>query len=103
MAMITMRDGTRIFYKDWGPKEAQPIMFHHGWPLSADDWDNQPLSRKNSNLGGSMRRSQSGEWLVPSSSDGDRNGRAWHPCNSFGDRKESFRRPHRDGQPCAYG
>ena len=29
MAMITMRDGTRIFYKDWGPKEAQPIMFHH--------------------------------------------------------------------------
>ena len=43
MAMITTRDGTRIFYKDWGPKEAQPIMFHHGWPLSADDWDNQML------------------------------------------------------------
>lgn len=43
MAMLTTRDGTRIFYKDWGPKEAQPIMFHHGWPLSADDWDNQML------------------------------------------------------------
>jgi non-heme chloroperoxidase len=43
MAAITTRDGTRIFYKDWGPKAAQPIMFHHGWPLSADDWDNQML------------------------------------------------------------
>lgn len=41
MPFITTRDGTEIFYKDWGPKEAQPIMFHHGWPLSADDWDNQ--------------------------------------------------------------
>ena len=41
MAFITTRDGTRIFYKDWGRKDAQPIVFHHGWPLSADDWDNQ--------------------------------------------------------------
>lgn len=40
---VTTRDGTRIFYKDWGPKDAQPIHFHHGWPLSADDWDNQML------------------------------------------------------------
>ncbi|MCF6126270.1 alpha/beta hydrolase [Mesorhizobium sp. M7A.F.Ca.CA.001.07.2.1] len=40
---ITTRDGTEIFYKDWGPKSAQPIHFHHGWPLSADDWDNQML------------------------------------------------------------
>ncbi|WP_155721153.1 alpha/beta fold hydrolase [Gluconobacter oxydans] len=32
-----------IFYKDWGSKEAQPIVFHHGWPLSADDWDAQML------------------------------------------------------------
>ena len=40
---ITTKDGTRIFYKDWGPKDAQPIVFHHGWPLSADDWDNQML------------------------------------------------------------
>ena len=32
-----------IFYKDWGPSDAQPIVFHHGWPLSADDWDNQML------------------------------------------------------------
>ncbi len=40
---ITTKDGTRIFYKDWGAKSAQPIVFHHGWPLSADDWDNQML------------------------------------------------------------
>lgn len=43
MAYITTRDGTQIFYKDWGPKDAPPIMFHHGWPLSADDWDNQMM------------------------------------------------------------
>ncbi len=43
MAFITTRDGTEIFYKDWGPKDAQPIVFHHGWPLSADDWDAQML------------------------------------------------------------
>ncbi|WP_394705923.1 alpha/beta fold hydrolase [uncultured Hyphomonas sp.] len=43
MATITTKDGTEIFYKDWGPKDAQPIMFHHGWPLSADDWDAQML------------------------------------------------------------
>ena len=40
---VTTEDGTEIFYKDWGPKEAQPIMFHHGWPLSSDDWDAQML------------------------------------------------------------
>ena len=43
MATITTTDGTQIFYKDWGSKDAQPIMFHHGWPLSSDDWDNQML------------------------------------------------------------
>jgi len=43
MSMITTSDGTEIFYKDWGAKDAQPIVFHHGWPLSADDWDNQML------------------------------------------------------------
>jgi non-heme chloroperoxidase len=43
MTTITTKDGTSIFYKDWGPKTAQPIVFHHGWPLSADDWDNQML------------------------------------------------------------
>lgn len=43
MSSITTNDGTEIFYKDWGPREAQPIVFHHGWPLSADDWDNQML------------------------------------------------------------
>lgn len=43
MATVTTRDGTEIAYKDWGPKDAQPIMFHHGWPLSSDDWDAQML------------------------------------------------------------
>ncbi len=37
------QDGAQIYFKDWGPKNAQPIMFHHGWPLSADDWDAQML------------------------------------------------------------
>ena len=43
MAHFMTSDGTQIFYKDWGPRDAQPIAFHHGWPLSADDWDNQLL------------------------------------------------------------
>ncbi|WP_422016968.1 alpha/beta fold hydrolase [Roseateles sp.] len=43
MSTITTPDGTRIFYKDWGPRDAQPIVFHHGWPLSSDDWDAQML------------------------------------------------------------
>jgi len=43
MGTITTKDGTQIFYKDWGPKDAQPIFFHHGWPLSSDDWDTQML------------------------------------------------------------
>ncbi|SHJ89722.1 non-heme chloroperoxidase [Roseomonas rosea] len=43
MAYVTTSDGIEIFYKDWGPKDAQPIMFHHGWPLSSDDWDTQML------------------------------------------------------------
>ena len=41
MPTFTTRDGTEIFYKDWGPRDAQVIFFHHGWPLSSDDWDNQ--------------------------------------------------------------
>jgi non-heme chloroperoxidase len=41
MGMFTTRDGTQLFYKDWG--EGQPIVFHHGWPLSSDDWDNQMM------------------------------------------------------------
>ncbi|GJE01155.1 alpha/beta fold hydrolase [Methylobacterium isbiliense] len=41
MDTITLTDGVTLFYKDWGPKDAQPIVFHHGWPLSADDWDAQ--------------------------------------------------------------
>lgn len=43
MSFVTTSDGVEIFYKDWGPKDAQPIVFHHGWPLSADDWDTQML------------------------------------------------------------
>lgn len=43
MSTIEVRDGTNIFFKDWGPRDAQPIVFHHGWPLSGDDWDNQML------------------------------------------------------------
>lgn len=43
MAYVSSADGTQIFYKDWGPKDAQPIVFHHGWPLSSDDWDAQML------------------------------------------------------------
>src|ERR1700734_3968221 len=39
MNTVTTNDGTKIFYKDWG--SGQPIVFHHGWPLSADDWDTQ--------------------------------------------------------------
>ena len=41
--MITTKDGAEIFFKDWGSSNAQPIVFHHGWPLSADDWDAQML------------------------------------------------------------
>jgi non-heme chloroperoxidase len=41
MGSIKTKDGTEIFYKDWGT--GQPIVFHHGWPLSADDWDTQML------------------------------------------------------------
>jgi non-heme chloroperoxidase len=41
MSTITTKDGTQIFYKDWG--SGQPIVFHHGWPLSGDDWDTQML------------------------------------------------------------
>ncbi|CAN7650855.1 alpha/beta fold hydrolase [Mesorhizobium sp. LjNodule214] len=41
MSTFTTSDGTEIFYKDWGT--GQPVVFHHGWPLSSDDWDNQML------------------------------------------------------------
>ena len=41
MPTITTKDGVEIFYKDWG--SGQPIVFSHGWPLSADDWDTQML------------------------------------------------------------
>ena len=41
MGIVTTKDGVEIYYKDWG--KGQPIVFSHGWPLSADDWDNQML------------------------------------------------------------
>jgi non-heme chloroperoxidase len=41
MSTVTIADGVQIFYKDWG--QGQPVVFHHGWPLSADDWDTQML------------------------------------------------------------
>jgi non-heme chloroperoxidase len=41
MPYVTTEDGTEIFFKDWG--EGQPVVFHHGWPLSADDWDAQMM------------------------------------------------------------
>jgi non-heme chloroperoxidase len=40
---VTAQDGAKIYYKDWGPRAAQPIVFHHGWPLTADDWDGQAM------------------------------------------------------------
>jgi non-heme chloroperoxidase len=43
MPTITTKDGADIFFKDWGPKDAQPLVFHHGWPLCSDDWDAQLL------------------------------------------------------------
>ncbi|MEU9590964.1 alpha/beta fold hydrolase [Streptomyces sp. NPDC048219] len=43
MGTVTTSDGTSIFYKDWGPRDGRPIVFHHGWPLTSDDWDNQML------------------------------------------------------------
>ncbi len=43
MSTVRTKDGADIFYKDWGPRDGQTIMFHHGWPLSADDWDAQML------------------------------------------------------------
>lgn len=43
MATFQTKDGVVIYYKDWGPESAQPIVFHHGWPLTADEWDSQML------------------------------------------------------------
>ncbi|QQD76179.1 alpha/beta hydrolase [Curtobacterium sp. YC1] len=43
MGYVTTDDGAEIYFKDWGDADAQPIVFHHGWPLSSDDWDAQML------------------------------------------------------------
>lgn len=43
MGFVTTKDDVEIFYKDWGPRDAEVIHFHHGWPLSSDDWDAQMM------------------------------------------------------------
>jgi len=43
MSTITTKDGTEIYYKDWGSRGGQPIVFSHGWPLSGDDWEGQMM------------------------------------------------------------
>ncbi|TAA40219.1 alpha/beta fold hydrolase [Pseudoxanthomonas winnipegensis] len=43
MPTVTTKDGVELFYKDWGPRDGQVIFFHHGWPLSSDDWDAQMM------------------------------------------------------------
>lgn len=42
-SFVTTKDGVQIYYKDWGDKSAQPVVFSHGWPLSSNDWDTQML------------------------------------------------------------
>ncbi|NMO18105.1 alpha/beta hydrolase [Pyxidicoccus fallax] len=42
-SFLTTRDGTQLYFKDWGPKNGQPIVFSHGWPLSSDAWEDQML------------------------------------------------------------
>jgi pimeloyl-ACP methyl ester carboxylesterase len=59
LGTITTKDGTEIFYKDWGT--GQPIVFHHGWPLSADDWDNQMLFF-GAAMEGRRRRTRATRW-----------------------------------------
>ena len=44
MSTVTSKDGTQIDFEDWGPNPAQPLVFHHGWPLSTDNWDTQMQS-----------------------------------------------------------
>ena len=39
MTMITTRDGTQLYVKDWGPKTGRPVIMMHGWPLTSDTWD----------------------------------------------------------------
>src|SRR5258706_6229584 len=43
MDSITTRDGTRLYFKDWGKRDGQPVVFSHGWPLSSDAWEDQML------------------------------------------------------------
>ena len=63
MSFVTTKDSVQIFYKDWGPKEAQPIVFHHGWPLSADDWDNHQSESSLSELAGRCDGSEKSAWM----------------------------------------
>ena len=63
MGTITTTDGTEIFYKDWG--SGQPIVFSHGWPLSADDWDTQMLFFLQPRLPGRRRTTGGGTAAPP--------------------------------------
>ena len=72
MSTITTKDGTEIFYKDWG--KGQPIVFSHGWPLTADDWDAQMMYFLNHGIGSSRmigagmdvraRRPMATTWII---------------------------------------
>ena len=113
MTHITTQDGTQIYYKDWGPKTAQPIVFHHGWPLSADDWDSADDVLPRRRLPGDRarpprprpvdpdrRRQRHGHLCRRRRRAGDR---AWpdqcDPCRPFDRRRRShaLRRPARQG------
>ena len=65
MNYVKTNDGVEIFFKDWGPKNAQPIVFHHGWPLSSDDWDTQMLFFFEQRLSGHRDR-QTRTWAIRS-------------------------------------
>ncbi|MFM0058384.1 alpha/beta hydrolase [Paraburkholderia phytofirmans] len=70
---VRAKDGTLIYYKDWGPKDAQPLVFHHGWPLSSDDWDAQMLFfvSKGYRVGAHDRRGHGRSAQVPNGHDMD--------------------------------
>jgi pimeloyl-ACP methyl ester carboxylesterase len=61
MSTIKTNDGTEIYCKDWG--EGQPIVFSHGWPLSADDWDTQTVAIPAKNKTGSSRKEKRSQAL----------------------------------------
>jgi len=69
MPTITTKDGTQIYYKDWG--KGQPIVFSHGWPLSGDDWDGQMLYFGLAGLSQSSRHDRRGHGRSDQTWDGN--------------------------------